>query len=59
MGQGVGAPTALIRKAIFQNFVEYYIIKSILYSRYGYNMKALGLKIEMKIQSDFRHALKS
>ena len=41
VGQGVGAPTALIRKAIFQKFVQYI--------PYGYEMKALGPKITVKV----------
>ena len=35
------APTALIRRALFKNFVKY--------SRYGYEMKALGPKITVKV----------
>ena len=34
-------PTALIRRAIFKNFVKY--------SRYGYEMKALGLKTTVNV----------
>ena len=39
--QAGSAPTALIRRAIFKNFVKY--------SRYGYEMKALGLKITVNV----------
>ena len=39
--QGCSAPTALIRKAIFKTFVQY--------MPYGYEMKALGPKITVKV----------